>query len=210
MTIGGASTKESGLGLQVLESLHMAPSFVLTARGRSHAGDTELRVSRKVFRTADLPTAVSFKQPLLALVIFELIRLKPRSSELTSLSQALCVTEVFLHMVYVEAELLPGTHSCHKSGSTQFSWRATKGSSARRHKSSFGYAGCSGVSPPPRAETQCSLHGARCGCSGCPRRRSPCHNRITRVSGHPREKATRLSEPKNKSNRHAVVHQQVG
>ena len=60
------------------------------------------------------------------------------------------------------------------------------------------------------AETQRSLHGARCGCSGCPRRRSPCHNRITRVSGHPREKVTRFREPKNKSNRHAVVHQQVG
>ena len=53
---------------------------------------------------------VLFKHPLPALVTFELIRLKPRSSELTSLSQALCVTEVFLHMVFVEAELLPGTH----------------------------------------------------------------------------------------------------
>ena len=52
------------------------------------------------------------------------------------------VTEVFLHMVHVEAELLAGTHSCHRSGSTQFSQRANSGPSARRHKSSFGVARC--------------------------------------------------------------------
>ena len=87
----------------------MAPSFVLTAKGRSHAGDAELLVSRKVVRTADLPTAVLFKHPLPANRIFELIRLKPHFSELTSLSQARCVTEVFLHMVYVGS----GTASRH-------------------------------------------------------------------------------------------------
>ena len=45
-------------------------------------------------------------------------------------------------MVYVEAELLPSTHSCHKSVSTQFSQRATSGSSLRQHKSSSGVARC--------------------------------------------------------------------
>ena len=102
------------------------------------------------------------KQPLPIHVIVEFIKLTPRFSELTSLSQARRVTEVFLHMVYVEAEVLPGTHSCHRSVSMQFSQMATSGSRLRRHKSSRGM--CSDVSRLPKvlqAETRSSLHGGR-------------------------------------------------
>ena len=70
--------------------------------------------------------------------------------------------QVFLHMVYVDAELLPGTHSCHRSGSTQFPQRANSGSRLRRHKSSRGM--CSDVSRLPKVlwmETRSSLHGGR-------------------------------------------------
>ena len=68
---------------------------------------------------------------------------------------------------------------------------------------------CSGVSCLAEvlwARAQRSLHGGRCGCSVRPRRRSPCDNKIARVSGHPREKVTRVSKAKKKkSNRNAVA-----
>ena len=43
---------------------------ILTAKGRSHAGDAELRASRKVFRIVDIPITVLFKQPLPIQLIF--------------------------------------------------------------------------------------------------------------------------------------------
>ena len=45
-------------------------------------------------------------------------------------------------MVYVNAELLPGAHSCNRSGPTHFSQRANSGSSAQWHKTAFGVTGC--------------------------------------------------------------------
>ena len=210
MTIGGASTKDSGLGLQVLQSPHMAPSFVLTATRRSHAGDTELRTSRKVFRTADLPTAcvvqAAASRPrhfrghqtqtaLLRAHVAIASALRHRGLSAHGVRRSASASRhTLLQQVWLDTVFLEG-HQRFQRAAAQVFLRYTRDALGSRAS---------------RAETQCSLHGARCGCSGCPRRRSPCHNRITRVSGHPREKVTRFSEPRKKSNRRAVVHQQVG